>query len=77
MSADADRILESIAMLRVESADRLARLEEQLRALAGLPERVSSLERWRETVGRFTARDIGMFLGSVSAAVGIVAAFIK
>lgn len=76
--ADVDSLLKAITDLRVDAAERLARLETQLRALSGVPQelraieqRVDQLEARLEAVGKFTWGDVMRLVGLVGTAVAV------
>lgn len=70
-----DRVMRLLTDMRVDQADRFARIEERLAASSGLPARVDRLEEQCSQIGRFNMGDVYRFVGAVAAS-SAVATFI-
>lgn len=85
--SDVDRVLRVLTEFRIDSADRFGRLEEQIKALGGIPVEIEKL--WGEvtalklksaSVGRFTWGDVlrvATGLAAVSVVLGAIVAAVR
>jgi len=76
-TSEIDRVMRLLTEMRVDQADRFARIEERIKSASELPVRVKVLEDKCAAIGKFGMGDVYRFIGAVAASAATASLIIR